>query len=76
MPDSLAALVFSFTQFVGQFVIQPFDIVVPVPVGVEDEAGRVVKVLGRDGSGQFIEKEPLPDNVTVKKVITFSSFSE
>jgi len=41
-----AALVFSFTQLVGRFVVQPFDVVVPVPAGEEERAGRVVRELG------------------------------
>ncbi|OPX61798.1 MULTISPECIES: hypothetical protein [unclassified Methanoregula] len=41
-----AALVFSFTQLAGRFVIQPFDVVVPVPAGEEETAGRVVRELG------------------------------
>jgi hypothetical protein len=49
---SPAALVFSFTQLVCRVVIQPFDVVVPVPVGEEDRAGRVVGELGGDVSEQ------------------------
>jgi hypothetical protein len=45
-----AALVFSFTQLVGRFIVQPFDIVVPVPPGEEEEAGRAVQELGGDVS--------------------------
>ncbi|MFA5268447.1 MAG: hypothetical protein WC379_10795 [Methanoregula sp.] len=41
-----AALVFSFSQLVGRFIIQPFDVVVPVPVGEEERGGRVVRELG------------------------------
>jgi hypothetical protein len=41
-------LVFSFTQLVGRFIVQPFDIVVPVPAGQEATAGRVVGELGGD----------------------------
>jgi hypothetical protein len=48
-----AALVFSFTQLVGRFIIQPFDVVVPVPAGEEERAGRVVQQL--DG-GMPVEK--------------------
>jgi hypothetical protein len=47
---SPAVLVFSFTQLVGRFIMQPFDIVVPVPAGEEEKAGRVVKDLGGDAS--------------------------
>jgi hypothetical protein len=45
-----AALVFSFTQLVGRFIIQPFDVVVPVPPGEEERAGRIVQQLGGDAS--------------------------
>jgi len=41
-----AALVFSFTQLVGRFIIQPFDVVVPVPAGEEETAGMTVQDLG------------------------------
>ena len=43
-----AALVFSFTQLVGKFIIQPFDVVVPVPPGEEERAGQIVAQLGGD----------------------------
>lgn len=43
-----ATLVFSFNQLVGRFIIQPFDIVVPVPAGEEERAGRVVQQLAGD----------------------------
>jgi hypothetical protein len=43
-----ATLVFSFTQLVGRFIIQPFDVVVPVPAGEEERAGRIVQQLGGD----------------------------
>jgi hypothetical protein len=45
-----AALVFSFTQLVGRFIIQPFDIVVPVPPGEVEGAGKIVRELGGNGS--------------------------
>jgi len=45
-----AALVFSFTQLVGRFIVQPFDVVVPVPPGEEEKAGRAVQELGGDAS--------------------------
>jgi len=45
-----ATLVFSFTQLVGRFIIQPFDVVVPVPPGEEEKAGRAVQELGGDAS--------------------------
>lgn len=41
-----AALVFSFTQLVGRFIIKPFDVVVPVPVGEEERARKIVQDLG------------------------------
>jgi len=47
---SPAVLVFSFTQLVGRFIIQPFDVVVPVPPGEEEKAGRAVQELGGDAS--------------------------
>lgn len=40
-----AVLVFSFTQLVGQFIIRPFAITVPVPHGEEDTARQVVREL-------------------------------
>jgi len=43
-----ATLVFSFTQLVGRFIIQPFDVEVPVPAGEEERAGLVVQQLGGD----------------------------
>jgi hypothetical protein len=45
-----AALVFSFTQLVGRFIIQPVDVVVPVPPGEEEGAGKIVRELGGNGS--------------------------
>jgi hypothetical protein len=45
-----AALVFSFTQLVGRFIIQPFDVIVPVPPGEEDRAGQIVQQLGGNAS--------------------------
>lgn len=42
---SPAALVFSFSQLAGRFIIQPFDVAVPVPAGEEERAGRVVQDL-------------------------------
>lgn len=43
-----ATIVFSFNQLVGRFIIQPFEVVVPVPAGEEERAGRVVQQLGGD----------------------------
>jgi hypothetical protein len=45
-----AALVFSFSQLVGRFIIQPFDVAVSVPPGEEERAGRIVQELGGDAS--------------------------
>lgn len=48
------ALVFSFTQLVGLYVIQPFAIVVPIPSGEVDAAYGIVRALGGavpDGQG-------------------------
>jgi hypothetical protein len=46
------ALIFSFTQLVGLYIIQPFDIVVPIPAGQEDTAYRVVRSLGGPVQGE------------------------
>jgi len=43
-----AALVFSFTQITGRFIIQPFDVVVPVPAGEEERAQQIMQLLGGD----------------------------
>ena len=40
------ALVFSFTQMIGLLIVQPFDIVVPVPAGEEKKAGEIAGLLG------------------------------
>ena len=45
-----ATLVFSFSQLAGRFIIQPFDVAVPVPAGEEERAGRVVQELCREKS--------------------------
>ena len=45
-----AVLVFSFTQLVGRFIVQPFDVVVSVPAGQEATAERVVGELGGEPS--------------------------
>jgi hypothetical protein len=45
-----AALVFSFSQLAGRFIIQPFDVAVPVPSGEEERAGRIVQELCREKS--------------------------
>ena len=44
-----AMLTFSFTQLVGAYIIQPFDIAVPVPAGEEDTADGVISALGGRG---------------------------
>jgi hypothetical protein len=41
-----AALVFSFTQITGRFIIQPFEVVVPVPAGEEERAQQIMQLLG------------------------------
>ena len=40
-----ALMVFSFTQLNGRCIIQPFDVVIPVPLGEEENAGRIVREL-------------------------------
>jgi hypothetical protein len=45
-----ATLVFSFSQLVGNFIVQPFEIVVPVPSGEEEHAGTIIQQLGGDAS--------------------------
>ena len=37
---------FSFTQLVGAYIIQPFDITIPVPAGEEGTADEVIHALG------------------------------
>ncbi|MDP3396141.1 MAG: hypothetical protein Q8S57_05700 [Methanoregula sp.] len=41
-----AVMVFSFTQLNGRFIVQPFDVVIPVPAGEEEKAVRIVRELG------------------------------
>jgi hypothetical protein len=41
-----AMIIFSFSQLVGRFIIQPFDIKIPVPAGEEKKAIRIVQELG------------------------------
>jgi hypothetical protein len=43
-----AAIIFSFTQMVGRFIVQPFDVVIPVPPGEEEKARWIVSELGGD----------------------------
>ena len=40
------SLIFSFTQLIGFYIIQPFAIVVPVPAGEVDTAKGIVRALG------------------------------
>ncbi len=40
------AIIFSFSQLVGRFIIQPFDVAIPVPVGNEETAVRIVREMG------------------------------
>jgi len=41
-----AMIIFSFSQLVGRFIIQPFDVVIPVPAGMERSARQIVRDLG------------------------------
>jgi hypothetical protein len=41
-----AMIIFSFSQLVGRFIIQPFDVRIPVPAGEEEKAIRIVQELG------------------------------
>ncbi|MFA4860106.1 hypothetical protein [Methanoregula sp.] len=41
-----ALIVFSFTQMAGSFIVQPFDVVIPVPIGEEENACRIAGELG------------------------------
>jgi hypothetical protein len=41
-----AMIIFSFSQLVGRFIVQPFDIVIPVPAGEEEKAVRIVQEQG------------------------------
>ncbi|MFA4826070.1 MAG: hypothetical protein WC593_13035 [Methanoregula sp.] len=43
-----AMIIFSFSQLVGRFIVQPFDIAIPVPAGEEENAIRIVRELGGD----------------------------
>jgi hypothetical protein len=43
-----AMIVFSFSQLVGRFIVQPFDVAIPVPAGEEDKAIRIVRNFGSD----------------------------
>jgi hypothetical protein len=45
-----AALVFSFNQLTGGYIVQPFDVVVPVPAGEEERARQVVRHFCGDAS--------------------------
>jgi len=53
-------IVFPFTRLAGRFIIQPFDVVVPVPAEDEERAGRVVRELEGKDSGYFLRGESLP----------------
>ena len=39
-------IVFSFIQLIGVYIVQPFEIAIPVPMGKEEMARGIVKVLG------------------------------
>ncbi|MDO9326342.1 MAG: hypothetical protein Q7T80_15435 [Methanoregula sp.] len=41
-----AVIIFSFSQLVGRFIIQPFEVTIPVPAGEEENAKRIVQELG------------------------------
>jgi hypothetical protein len=41
-------LIFSFTQLVGLYIIQPFDIVVPIPADQVDTAQGIIRALNGD----------------------------
>lgn len=43
-------LIFSFTQLVGAYIIQPFDIAVPIPAGEEETADGIIRALRGKGS--------------------------
>jgi hypothetical protein len=43
-----ARLIFSFTEFVGYFIIRPFDISIPIPPGEEPKAGLIIYELGNE----------------------------
>lgn len=45
-----AKVVFSFTQLVGLYIVRPFDVAVPVPMGEEEKGARIVRELGGDTS--------------------------
>jgi hypothetical protein len=55
-----AALVFSFTPLVGRFIVQPFDVVVPVPFGEEEWAGRVIRELGGEVPEEMVKTGDTP----------------
>ncbi len=44
-----AMIIFSFSQLVGRFIIQPFDVTIPVPAGEEEKAIRIVQELCGEG---------------------------
>jgi len=45
-PRKPAVLVFSFTQLNGLIIVQPYDVVIPVPPGAETIAQEIVRELG------------------------------
>jgi hypothetical protein len=47
-----ATLVFSFTQVAGRFIVQPFDVAIPIPAGEEERARQVVRELGGEFSAE------------------------
>ncbi|PKL69534.1 MAG: hypothetical protein CVV30_08245 [Methanomicrobiales archaeon HGW-Methanomicrobiales-1] len=40
------AIIFSFSQLVDRFIIQPFDVVIPIPTGEEERAVWIVREMG------------------------------
>lgn len=55
-----AMIIFSFSQLVGRFIIQPFAIGIPVPAGEEENAMRIVQELG----GKFPDHIRSTDRIT------------
>ena len=56
-PRKNPSLIFSFTQLVGLYTIQPFEIVVPVPPGEMDTANQVVRTLGGEAPEEHTQGE-------------------
>lgn len=56
---SPARIIFSFSQLVGRFIIQPFDVGIPVPAGEDENAMRIVQELG----GKFPDRTRSTDRI-------------